>query len=457
MLATFCGEAMLKNPGVTERLAQFVVGMRWDDLPAKVAHQAKRSTMNFFGVVLTGCRNETIETLVQTLAPFSGGRQATIVGRPERIDALSAAFLNAAGANVLDFCDTHVLTALHPTAPVVPPLLALGELETISGRDFLLAVVLGYEIECRIALAMSPSHYNRGWHITSTCGVFGAAVASGKLLRLNAQQMVWALGNAATQSGGLCECLGTPAKSVSVGNAARNGLLSALLAAKNFDGPPEPLNGVQGYYNALNETPKLPSLAERLGETWEIMPTAYKPYPCGFVIHPVLDCVLDWRRDHSAAVVEKVVVTGNPLLAIRTDRPDIATGRESQVSTQHAVAAALVTGQAGVEQFTDTCVNDPAVRALRGRVSVVRDESFANIAAAVEITTADGATHKIAQQASRGSEANPMSDKDLEDKLRAAAAMAIPRNDVSPLIDAIWQLDSSAPISGLAAFTVPRG
>ena len=109
--------------------------------------------------------------------------------------------------------------------------------------------------------------------------------------------MVWALGTAATQSGGLCECLGTPAKSVSVGNAARNGLLSALLAAKNFDGPPEPLTGVQGYYNALNETPNLSFLTEGLGETWEIMPTAYKPYPCGFVIHPVLDCVLDWRRD----------------------------------------------------------------------------------------------------------------------------------------------------------------
>ena len=449
---------MLHNPGVTEKLAQFVVGLRWDDLPARVVHQAKRSTMNFFAVALTGCRNDTIETLLQTLAPFSGGRQATIVGRPERIDALSAAFLNAAGANVLDFCDTHVLTALHPTAPVVPPLLALGELGTITGRDFLLAVVLGYEIECRIALAMSPSHYNRGWHITSTCGVFGAAAASGKLLRLDAQKMVWALGNAANQSGGLCECLGTPAKSVSVGNAARNGLLSALLAAKNFDGPQEPLNGVQGYYNALNETPKLPFLVEGLGETWEIMPTAYKPYPCGFVIHPVLDCVLDWRRDHPGAVVEKVVVTGNPLLGIRTDRPDIATGRESQVSTQHAVAAALVTGQAGVEQYTRRlrqrsggCGRCAAKSAWCGM------KASPIYAAAVEITTADGATHRVAQKASRGSEANPMSDKDLEDKLRNAAAMAIPHNDVSPLIDAIWQLDAGAPISGLAALTVPRG
>src|SRR6204780_5035044 len=247
---------MLHNPGVTERLARFVAETQLRDLPNDVIHQAKRSAMNLFAVALTGCRTETFETLLQTLAAFSGGKQAGLIGRRERIDALSAAFLNAAGANVLDFCDTHVPTAIHPTAPLAPALLALAELERVSGRDALLAFVLGQEVECRIGLAMSPSHYNKGWHITSTCGVFGAAAGSGKLLGLNAAQMVWALGTAATQSAGLCECLGTPAKSVSVGNAARNGLWSALLAAKNFDGPAEPLNGVPGHYNAVGEIPK---------------------------------------------------------------------------------------------------------------------------------------------------------------------------------------------------------
>ena len=351
---------MLQTPGVTERLAHFVVGTWWDNLKPEVAHQAKRSLMNFFAVALTGCRDSTTETALQTLAAFSGGKQATVIGRRERIDALSAAFLNAASANVLDFCDTHVPTAIHPTAPVVPALLAVAEMTPVSGRDLLLALVLGHEVECRIGAAMSPSHYKRGWHITSTCGVFGAAVGAGKLLGLNAEQMIAALGTAATQSGGLCECLGTPAKSVSVGNAARNGLLAALLAAENFDGPSEPLTGAQGYYHALNETADLSFLTSGLGKTWEILGTAYKPYPCGFVIHPVLDCVLDWRRGNPAAVVEKVVVTGNPLLAVRTDRPDISNGRQAQVSTQHAVAAALLRGAAGVDEFTDACVSDSA-------------------------------------------------------------------------------------------------
>ena len=405
---------------------------------------------------MTGCRHETFEIALGTLSAFSGGNQATLIGRRERIDALNAAFLNAAGANVLDFCDTHVPTAIHPTAPLAPALLAVAELQRVSGRDLLLAFVLGQEIECRVGLAMSPSHYNRGWHITATCGVFGAAAGSGKLLALSPQQMVWALGSAATQAAGLCECLGTAAKSVGVGNAARSGLLSALLAAKNFAGPAEPLIGTQGYYHALNETPDLAAITDGLGDAWEILKTSYKPYPCGFVLHPVLDCVLDWRRDNPTAVVEKVKVTGNPLLGLRADRPTISTSAQSQVSVQHAVAAALVTGKAGVEQFAAACVNDPQVGALRGKVEVTRDENLATVAAAVEIVTADGKLHKLSQTAARGSDSNPMTDRDLEDKLRNAAAGWDPRHDVAPLIAAVWDLDQAEDVSKLAALAVPR-
>jgi 2-methylcitrate dehydratase PrpD len=445
---------MLHRSGVTQRLARFAVETRWDDIPSPVRHQAKRALMNFFAVAMAGCRTGPVEVALRSLAEFSGGKQATLVGRTERIDALSAAFLNAAGANVHDFCDTHLRTVIHPTAPVAPALLALAELRQVSGSDLLLAFILGNEIQARIGLAISPSHYSRGWHITSTCGVFGAASGAGKLLGLDERRMVWALGTAATQAAGLCECLGTAAKSASVGNAARNGLWSALLAKKGFDGPPEPLAGVQGYYNAVAETPDLSLVTDRLGESWEIMATSYKPYPCGFVIHPVLDCVLDWRRDHPAAEVARVVVRGNPLLSDRADRPDVSTGRESQVSVQHAVAAALAIGQAGLDEFTDASVRDPNVLALRSKVEVIRDPAFSTIAAAVDITTADGTIHKMSQSAARGSDVNPMSDADIEDKLRKVAAGWEPRHDVAPLIDAIWALDRSMDVSTLASLTV---
>jgi 2-methylcitrate dehydratase PrpD len=447
---------MLQQPGVTQNLARFIVDTRWDDIPHEVRHQAKRSLMNFFAVALAGCRTGPVEIALRSLAEFSGGKQATVVGRSERVDALSAAFLNAAGANVHDYCDTHLRTVIHPTAPVAPAVLALAELRKLSGSDLLLAFILGNEIQARIGLAISPSHYNRGWHITSTCGVFGAAAGSGKLLVLDERQMMWALGTAATQSSGLCECLGTPAKSVSVGNAARNGLWSALLAEKGFDGPAEPLAGVQGLYRALAETPDLSVITAGLGEDWEFMATSYKPYPCGFVIHPVLDCVLDWRRSHPNAEVTRVVVRGNPLLAVRTDRPDVSTGRESQVSVQHAVAAALVTGKAGLDQFTDACVRDPGVLALRSKIEVTRDSALSTIAAAVDITTADGKIHQLSQSAARGSDVNPMSDTDLEDKLRTTAHGWNPHYDTAPLIDAIWALDTSADVSSLVRLAVPR-
>jgi 2-methylcitrate dehydratase PrpD len=447
-------EKKVQEVDVTRRLAHYVAATRWEDVPPQVRHQAKRSLINLFAVALAGCRTEPVEIALASLREFSGGRQATLIGRAERIDALSAAFLNAAAANVHDFCDTHLATVIHPTAPVAPALLALAELQSVSGPDLLLAFILGNEVQARIGLAISPHHYDKGWHITSTCGVFGAAAGSGKLLGLDEHQLVSALGIASTQSSGLCECLGMPAKSVSVGNAARNGLWSALLAARGFDGPAEPLAGRQGFYNAMGDAPDLSLVTKGLGESWELMATSYKPYPCGFVIHPVLDCVLDWRREHRQAEVARVVVRGNPLLAHRADRPEISSGRESQVSVQHAVAAALVFAQAGIDQFTDRSVNDPRVAALRRKVEVVRDPSLSTIAAAVEVT-ADGKVHHLSQSAARGSDVNPLSDDDLEQKLRTASASWNGAHDVQPLIDAVWSLEKSADVSGLARLAVP--
>ncbi len=448
---------MLHRSGVTQNLARFLVETQWDDIPEPVRHQGRRSLLNFFAVALAGCRTEPVEIALRSLGEFSASCQATIIGRGERLDALGAAFLNAAGANVFDYCDTHLATVIHPTAPVAPALLALAELRSVSGRELLLALILGIEIECRIGNAISPGHYRRGWHITSTCGVFGAAVGAAKLLRLDQRSTIWALGNASTQSSGLCECLGTGAKSISVGNAARNGLWSALLAEKGFAGPDEPIAGTQGFLNAMGEPPDWSALTDGLGETWEIMANAFKPYPGGIVMHPVLDAVLDWRRDHPGDAVARVVVRGNPLLADRTDRPEISTGREAQVSVQHAVAAALVLGKAGLAEFTDACVRDPVVLALRQTVEVVRDPAIPVAAAAVDLWTRDGQQHRLSVSAARGSASNPLSDRDLEDKLRAIAHDWRPGYDVQPLIDAVWGLERCANTATILAMTVPPG
>ncbi len=269
---------MLPRQGVTQELARFIVDTRWDNLPGPARHEAKRALMNFFAVAIAGCRTQPIDLALQTLGEFSGGRQATIVGRPERIDPLTAAFLNAAGANVFDYCDTHLPTVVHPTSPLAPALLALSEIRQVTGPELLLAFALGIEIECRVGGAVSPGHYPRGWHITSTCGVFGSAAGAAKLLGLDAERTVWALGSAATQSAGLCECLGWPAKSVSVGNAARNGLFAALLAERGFAGPPEPIAGAQGFLAAMGEPPNWAALLDGLGKDWQVNDNSIKPY-----------------------------------------------------------------------------------------------------------------------------------------------------------------------------------
>ena len=441
------------RPGITQSLARFVVDTTWEDIPDKARHEAKRALLNFFAVAIAGCRTEPVELALKTLADFSGGKQATVVGRRERIDALSAAFLNGAGAHVFDYCDTHLPTVVHPTAPLAPALLAMAELRRVTGPQLLAAFVLGFEIECRIGAAVSPGHYPKGWHITSTCGVFGSAAGAARLLGLSAEQVVWALGTASTQSGGLCECLGWPAKSVSVGNAARNGLFSALLAEKGFSGPAEPIAGAQGWLAAMGEPPHWKAF-EGLGQSWEVNDNSLKPYPSGFVIHPLLDCALDWRKANPDAVVERVAARGNPLLLQRTDRPEIATGREAQVSLQHAVAAALVLGKAGLGQFTDACVNDPAVAAMRRKIEVTSDPDISTIAVEMDFWTADGKKHHVSTKAARGSSANPLKDGEIEQKLIDEARSWRPGHDIRPLIDAVWSLDKSDDVSGLAKLAV---
>ncbi|TAJ33657.1 MAG: MmgE/PrpD family protein [Reyranella sp.] len=446
---------MLPRQGVTQDLARFVVETKWQDLPEQARHEAKRALLNFFAVAIAGCRTEPVELALRTLGEFSGGRQASIVGRSERIDPLTAAFLNAAGANVFDYCDTHLPTVIHPTAPVAPALLALSEMRKVSGPEFLLAFVLGVEIECRVGNAISPGHYPKGWHITSTCGVFGSATGAAKLLGLDAQRTVWALGSAATQSAGLCECLGWPAKSVSVGNAARNGLFSALLAEKGFSGPAEPLAGAQGFLAVMGEPPDWAALLDGLGKSWQVANNSLKPYPSGFVIHPLLDLALDWRRAHPGLEVERVDVRGNPLLLQRANRAEIATGREAQVSLQHCVAAALILGKAGLDQLTDASVADPRIKALRTKFACKADPAISTIAAEMDIWTTDGRKHALSTKAARGSVANPLKDTEIEAKLRDEAARWEPGHDVGKLIDAVWSLEKSDDVSTLVALTRP--
>ena len=430
---------------VTDALTTFIAECRWEDIPDHVRHEAKRSLLNYFAVALSACHDPTIEIAARTYRHFSSGKQATVIGRRERTDILNAAALNCMGANVFDFDDTHIPTIIHPTAPVAPAVFALAETMATRGPDFLLAFILGVEAECRIGNAISPGHYARGWHITSTCGVFGSAMACGKLLGLTRQQLIWALGTASAQASGLVETLGTMAKSVSMGNAARNGIVSALLAREGFDGPQRPLEGSRGFLNVTADEPDLAGLVAELGSRWEILNNTY---PCGVVLNPVIDACLQLAANPVLAGarlerIARIELTGHPLLRQRTDRPGVMTGRESQVSGQHAVAVALARGRAGLAEFSDEAVRDESLRALGRRVEFVDDIRFAVESARVTVHLSDGAALAVDIDMARGSTGRPMSDSDIEQKVRTLCAGGGAGIDPQPLIDAVWSIDAS--------------
>jgi 2-methylcitrate dehydratase PrpD len=429
---------------VTDPLARFVADARPGDIPRHVRHEAKRALVNFFAAALGGCRDQAVEIGLAVLSGLAAPGEAPVIGRTGRVDMLTAAFINAASGNVFDFDDTHVPTVIHPTAPVAPALLALAAARPVSGADLLDAFVLGVEIECRLGNAVSPGHYRRGWHITATCGVFGAAAAAGRLIGLDAERLVWALGNASAQASGLIETLGSMAKSIGVGNASRNGLLSALLAERGFAGPALPLEGPHGFIAVTSGTYDPAALTAGLGERWEILRNTYKPYPCGVVLNPVIDAVLDLRARLGLAAfeVQGVTVAGHPLLRERTDRPAPVSGREAQVSAQHSVAAALVHGVAGIAQFADAAVGEPPIQTLRALVHLTDDATMPVGAARVTVRLRDGREFEAAVTQARGSLERPLTDAELTQKLVTLAAHGCPSLDPAPLIEALWSLET---------------
>jgi 2-methylcitrate dehydratase PrpD len=298
---------------------------------------------------------------------------------------------------------------------------------------------------------VTPRHYVRGWHITSTCGAVGAAAAAAKALRLSPERTVWALGHGANQACGLVESLGSMAKSVSVGNAARNGLLSALLARQGFTASARTLEEPRGFAHVMGEDPQPQALTAALGEDWEATRNMLKPYPSGVVLHPVVDACLALRSRYGVEAhrIASVLVRGNPLLRQRTDRPCPDSSREAAVSIQHSVAVCFLRGAAGVAQYADDCVHDPALRALGSKVHVEDDASIAVEAAEVRVELDDARRQVLRIDHASGSLARPMTDAQLEAKVRSLAEWRQWKGSVDGLIDTFWRLDQAPTTAGI--------
>ncbi len=431
-------------PPATRILARYLVQARADDLPAPIRAEAARTLVNWVGSALGGARHETMDIAVSALAPFSGPAQASVLGRPERLDVLHAALMNGISSHVHDFDDTHLKTVIHPAGPVASAILALAEYRPVAGREFVHALVLGIEAECRIGNSVYPAHYDRGWHITGSTGVFGAAAAAGRLLGLTEQQMVWALGVAAVQPVGLREMFGSMTKSFHPGRAAQNGLTAALLASRNFTAAEAGLEGKSGWSHVLSTEQKWGEITEKLGGTYEIALNTYKPFACGIVIHPALDACIQLRNEHrlTADQIARVDLRVHPLVLELTGKKTPQTGLEGKFSVYFAAAVAIVRGAAGVAEFTDAQVRDPLVVSLRDRVTATIDPGIHEEQVHATITLKDGRRLEKHIEHAVGSVNRPMSDADLEAKFMGNAAGILPPDRARRLLDLCWRAES---------------
>jgi len=440
-------------PDVTRTLAAYVVTAKPDDVPAKVRGEACRTLLNWAGCAVGGSRHETIDNALRALTPFAGKPQASVLGRRERLDALHVALVNGMSSHVLDFDDTHLKTVIHPAGPVAPAILALAEMQPITGRAFLHALILGAEVECRIGNAVYPAHYDRGWHITGTTGVFGAAAACGRLLGLSEQQMRWALGLAAAQPVGLREMFGTMTKSFHPGRASQNGLTAALLAKENFTSGDTAIEGKSGWAHVLSTSCDYSQITKGLGEHYEILLNTYKPFACGVVLHPSIDGCLQLREAHTLTpdAIARIDLWVHPLVLELTGKKTPQTGLEGKFSVYFAAAVAIAAGAAGVKQFTDAWVRRPDVVALRDRVVATVDPSIGEAQARVAITLKDGRRFEQFIAHAVGSIEQPLSDRDLDAKVSDLCEDVLPRDQTARLIDCCRTIERQPEARAVAA------
>jgi 2-methylcitrate dehydratase PrpD len=440
----------------TKTLSSYVVSSRYEQIPGDVIHEAKRALLNFVGCAVGGSREPAVETAIRALNPFSGERSALLLARHERFDPLYAAVINGISGHVFEYDDTTPMNYIHPTPPVASALFAYTSANKTTGRDFLHAFLMGFEVESRVGNAVYPAHYNAGWHITATAGVLGAAAAIGKLMALSTQQMIWAIGLAATQASGIREMFGSMAKSFHAGHAARNGYLSAVLAKSDFTAGEYGIESPRGFAAVLASEYDLSKVTAGLGEDFQIRYNTYKPYPCGIVVQPTIDGCIELYREHHPALddIKAVRVRVAPLVLDLCNKRELRRGLDSKYSIYHAAAIGLVRGKGGLREFTDDAASDPALQRVRELVSAIGDSSVTEDQSRIEVELADGRVISKFVEQSLGNVHRLLSDQQLEEKLRDQAMPLLSASQVDRLIELCWRFDQLQDVNELIRATV---
>ncbi|OAA66681.1 mmge/prpd family protein [Niveomyces insectorum RCEF 264] len=461
----------------TLRLAGWAKALQFSDLPDDVVRAAVRSFYNWAGCAIGGSTHQATAIAHRSLRPLFGAPTSSLLGHKGALkaDAQHAALINGIASHVHDYDDTHLDTIIHPTGPVASALLAVAEWKKgVSGKDLIVALVAGIEAECKVGLAVWPEHYDVGWHITSTTGSIGAAVAVSKILGLSVSETAHAIGMAATQVVGLREMFGSHTKSFHPGRAAQCGLIAAVMAQGGYTSSEQALEAKRGWANVVGATkPDVQQSLETFvggagGKTdnalglvhsagvgrWEILRNSYKPFPCGIVIHPIIDACAQLhhvlaQKGLDVRNVTSISVEVHPLVLELTGKRTPKDGLEAKFSVFHSGACGLLFGKATPAEYEDAVVQSAPVIAVRDLIQAQTNTSLAPDQAKVTLVV-DGQTLEKYVDHAVGSLEVPMDDTMLEKKFVDQCVNVV--DDVQAVSQAFWNIASLDDVSAVTNF-----
>ena len=447
----------------TDAAINFIHDTRLDDMPGDVQHLGKRAILDTVGVSLAASRDHGVGILMETLTGRMGKGVASVIGRDFQTDSLSAALLNGVLAHALDFDDVNDSCMGHPSAPLVPAVLALGQELNASGDRVLEAFLIGFELECKLGLAIGNAHYAKGWHATATTGTMAAAAACAKLLGLDRDKIGMALGIAASSSAGMRINFGTMTKPFHVGQAARAGLMAALLASNGFTANADILDHPIDYTRVFADKGEADSsrIVGTLGNPWDIVSPGLvvKKYPCCNSTHRTIDATLALAQEHSPspADLESVIITMPPGEDIPLIYSKAATGLEGKFSMQYCVASAILDGRVNLGTFEQASVDRPEVQRLSGLVKLESDDSqepvVVNAGGHVDVTfnMAGGQSFTRRIEKARGTPTEPLTDEELKEKFTSCALRTLDESQVETAVSQIYGIRELADIGELMA------
>jgi 2-methylcitrate dehydratase PrpD len=452
---------------ISEQIAELAVGLRYSDLPEKVSRHAENLVLDLLGSMIGSKKIESSRIATELALELDGPQESTVIGRGRKVAAPHAAFANAIQGYAFDFADDHNESNAHPSVATIPVSLAVGEKLHASGKEVIEAIALGNEVVCRLGSAFLGKTYYQGFHPSSTCGTFGATISAAKLLKLNVEQMVHAQGIAGSQVGGLMawNTSGSYTKRLQAGHPAMVGIISALMAQKGFDGPPEIIEGQDGFMQAYSYERQYDTslITDGLGDEWTFANSSIKVYPCCRYSAGHLDACLDivaryapdWRK------IKHILVRSSDytirLLAMPRKR-DPQNVVDTQFSMPWQAAIALIDGRIDADTFSEKNIHRPDVRELMAKVDWVVDEEFErrypeHYSCAVIVTMEDGTEYTSVVDDPKGDYRNPVTQEHIEDKFRGLAGRELDQERVEQLITFVTHLHEADDVARLFALT----